>query len=92
VVKRNGLTRRQVRALEFMAHAAETDGELLIAADDLPWSGNKSNTLKGLAQRGLAIVADASARPYLWRVTLAGLVRARELRGTLPDLIGIPRW
>ena len=86
------LTRRQVRALEFMAHAAETDGELLIAADDLPWRGNKSNTLRGLTKRGLAVVADASEKPFLWRVTLAGLVLARRLRGTLPDLVGVPRW
>ena len=81
------MTRRQVRALEFLARAAETDGELLVAADDLPWAGNKSNTLVGLAKRRLAVLADGSERPYLWRVTLAGLVLARRLRGTLPDLL-----
>ena len=81
------MTRRQVRALDFLARAAETDGELLIAADDLPWAGNKGNTLRGLAKRHLAVVADASETPYLWRATLAGLALARRLRGTLPDLL-----
>ena len=56
------------------------------AVDSLAPYAHPTHTLHGLVRRRLARLVDDSEAPFLWRVTLAGLVLARQRRGRLPSL------
>ena len=79
------LRRRQWRVLDRLARAGER-GRLLSTDEVAP--GRALSTLRSLERRRYVRLVDATARPYLWRVTLAGLVVARAWRARQPDAGG----
>ena len=78
------MTRQQQRVLDQLARAGER-GRVL-STDELGGAliMRPLRVLRALEARRYARVVDASARPYLWRVTLAGLAVARYWRERLP--------
>jgi len=88
--RRHELTRPQVRALDRLARAGEA-GQVLATDEAIEFRApyaHPTHTLHSLVRRGLAQLVDDSDEPFLWRVTLAGLVMARRWRGRLPSLDG----